>query len=52
MCSPSKKNKQRNNYGVKQCLKDKGKGAKGFTFYTSSERKRLKDEARKEWLLA
>lgn len=50
MCSTNKKNKQRNNYGWKSCLKDKGKGAKGFTFFTSSERKRLNDEARKALL--
>ena len=44
MTSQNKKNKQRNNYGWKRCLKDKGKGEKGFTFYTSSERRRLKHE--------
>lgn len=47
MSSQHKVHKQVNAYGVPQMLKDKKYRCKGFSFFTSSERKRLKDEIRK-----
>jgi hypothetical protein len=42
MSSENKKRKLKNSYQCKSGLKDKGKGIKGMSFYTSSERQRLK----------
>ena len=38
MTAVSKKNKQKNSHCVKGCLKDKGKGVKRYSFFTSSQR--------------
>ena len=44
MASIHKVHKQVNAYGVPQMLKDKEGHCKRFSFFTSSERKRLKDK--------
>ena len=46
MVSVNKKKKQVNAYGVPQMLKYKNGHLKGFQFFTSSERQRVKNEAR------
>lgn len=45
MASQNKKNKLRNNHQCKSGLKAKGKGIKRLSFYTSSQRKQLKNES-------
>lgn len=47
MSSQHKIHKQVNAYGVPQMLKNKEGHCKRFSFFTSSERKRLKDKIRK-----
>lgn len=47
MSSKHKVHKQVNAYGVPQMIKDKEGRCKRFSFFTSSERKRLKDELKK-----
>lgn len=42
MVATNKKNKLRNSYQVNTALKDKGKGVKGLTFFTSSQRQENK----------
>lgn len=44
MPSENKKRKLKNSHQYKTYLKDKLTGIKGMTFYTSSERQRLKAE--------
>jgi len=39
MSSKKKINKLKNSYQHKTALKDKGKGVKGISFYTSSQRR-------------
>lgn len=47
MASRHKVHKQVNAYGIPQMLKNKEGHCKRFSFFTSSERKRLKNEIRK-----
>lgn len=42
MVSQNKKKKLKNSYQVNTALKDKGKGVKGLTFFTSSQRQENK----------
>lgn len=51
MASEKKKNKLKNSYQYKTALKDKLVGIKGMSFFTSSERLRLKQEARDDYYI-